>query len=173
MLSNCGARGVRVLHVSRGYHPGMHALSSFRLTEKWPPRHPDRLQLYSLPTPNGVKVSMILEEIGLPRESGPYGRTEIESHSRKPSREAITSPLPARCDLDSAEYLEESATAWQRLLRTATRPWAGRAASTDRRTGNWWRRRESKERLDMALRGPGCPYVTRSPLKNNDSVRVS
>src|SRR5205814_3478763 len=47
----------------------MHALSSFRVTEKWPPRHPNRLQLYSLPTPNGVKVSIMLEEIGLPYES--------------------------------------------------------------------------------------------------------
>ena len=47
----------------------MHALSSYRVTEKWPPRHPDRLQLYSLPTPNGVKVSIMLEEIGLPYES--------------------------------------------------------------------------------------------------------
>src|SRR6184192_2305793 len=60
---------VCVLHVSRRYDAGMHALSSFRVTEKWPPRYPDRLQLYSLPTPNGVKVSIMLEEIGLPYES--------------------------------------------------------------------------------------------------------
>jgi len=69
MLSKCVARGVCVLHVSRGYDAGMHSLSAFRVTEKWPPRHPDRLQLYSLPTPNGVKVSIMLEEIGLPYES--------------------------------------------------------------------------------------------------------
>jgi GST-like protein len=43
-------------------------LSSFPITQKWPPQHPDRLQLYSLPTPNGVKVSIALEEIGLPYE---------------------------------------------------------------------------------------------------------
>ncbi len=36
---------------------------------KWPARHPDRLQLYSLPTPNGVKVSIALEELGLPYEA--------------------------------------------------------------------------------------------------------
>ncbi|WP_116809610.1 glutathione S-transferase N-terminal domain-containing protein [Steroidobacter cummioxidans] len=42
--------------------------SAFPITKKWPPRHPDRLQLYSLPTPNGVKVSIALEEIGLPYE---------------------------------------------------------------------------------------------------------
>jgi GSH-dependent disulfide-bond oxidoreductase len=38
------------------------------ITQKWPARHPDRLQLYSLPTPNGVKVSIMLEETGLPYE---------------------------------------------------------------------------------------------------------
>ena len=43
-------------------------LSEFAITTKWPPRHPERLQLYSLPTPNGVKVSVMLEETGLPYE---------------------------------------------------------------------------------------------------------
>ena len=43
-------------------------LSAFPITQKWPAQHPDRLQLYSLPTPNGVKVSIMLEEIGLPYE---------------------------------------------------------------------------------------------------------
>jgi GST-like protein len=43
-------------------------LSSFAITRKWPARHPDRIQLYSLPTPNGVKVSIALEETGLPYE---------------------------------------------------------------------------------------------------------
>ncbi|MCG7394291.1 glutathione S-transferase N-terminal domain-containing protein [Microvirga sp. ACRRW] len=43
-------------------------LSAFPITRRWPAAHPDRLQLYSLPTPNGVKVSIMLEEIGLPYE---------------------------------------------------------------------------------------------------------
>src|SRR5262245_10516767 len=43
-------------------------LSAFAITRRWPPKHPDRLQLYSLPTPNGVKVSIALEEMGLPYE---------------------------------------------------------------------------------------------------------
>jgi GST-like protein len=43
-------------------------LSAFPITKKWPARHPDRIQLYSLPTPNGVKVSVMLEETGLPYE---------------------------------------------------------------------------------------------------------
>jgi GSH-dependent disulfide-bond oxidoreductase len=47
----------------------MNRLSTFPITRKWPARHPDRLQLYSLPTPNGVKVSIALEEVGLPYEA--------------------------------------------------------------------------------------------------------
>jgi GST-like protein len=43
-------------------------LSQFPITRRWPAEHPDRLQLYSLNTPNGVKVSIMLEEIGLPYE---------------------------------------------------------------------------------------------------------
>jgi GST-like protein len=44
-------------------------LSAFPITRKWPAQHPERLQLYSLPTPNGVKVSIALEELGLPYEA--------------------------------------------------------------------------------------------------------
>ena len=43
-------------------------LSQFPITKKWPAAHPQRLQLYSLPTPNGVKVAIALEEIGLAYE---------------------------------------------------------------------------------------------------------
>ena len=43
-------------------------LSVFPITKKWPAQYPDRIQLYSLPTPNGVKVSIMLEETGLPYE---------------------------------------------------------------------------------------------------------
>jgi len=43
-------------------------LSAFPITTRWPAKYPDRLQLYSLPTPNGVKVSIALEELGLPYE---------------------------------------------------------------------------------------------------------
>ena len=44
-------------------------LSAFPITRRWAPQHPDRLQLYSLATPNGVKVSIMLEETGLPYEA--------------------------------------------------------------------------------------------------------
>jgi GST-like protein len=44
-------------------------LSTFPITQKWPPQNPDILQLYSYPTPNGVKVSIALEEMGIPYEA--------------------------------------------------------------------------------------------------------
>lgn len=47
----------------------MSALDPFPVTRRWPARHPDRIQLYSLNTPNGVKVSVMLEELGLPYEA--------------------------------------------------------------------------------------------------------
>ncbi|MYM25289.1 glutathione S-transferase [Duganella sp. FT135W] len=43
-------------------------LSAFPISAKWPAQHPERIQLYSLPTPNGVKVSIALEETGLAYE---------------------------------------------------------------------------------------------------------
>jgi GSH-dependent disulfide-bond oxidoreductase len=46
----------------------MSDLSAFPIAQRWPAQHPDRIQLYSLPTPNGVKVSIMLEELGLPYE---------------------------------------------------------------------------------------------------------
>jgi GST-like protein len=46
----------------------MTSLASFPIVQKWPAKHPDRIQLYSVPSPNGVKVSVMLEETGLPYE---------------------------------------------------------------------------------------------------------
>ena len=43
-------------------------LSAFPITRQYPAAHPERLQLYSVPTPNGVKASIMLEEVGLPYE---------------------------------------------------------------------------------------------------------
>jgi GST-like protein len=47
----------------------MSDLSAFPIVARWPAQHPELLQLYSLPTPNGVKVSIMLEEIRLPYEA--------------------------------------------------------------------------------------------------------
>jgi GST-like protein len=44
-------------------------LADFPVTRRWPARAPERLQLYSFPTPNGVKISVMLEETGLPYEA--------------------------------------------------------------------------------------------------------
>jgi len=46
----------------------MSDLFALPISAKWPAQHPERLQLYSLPTPNGVKISIFLEETGLPYE---------------------------------------------------------------------------------------------------------
>jgi GST-like protein len=58
-------------------------LSHFPITKRWPATQPDRLQLYSLPTPNGVKVSIMLEEIGLPYEVHriDFGKDEQKSEA--------------------------------------------------------------------------------------------
>ncbi len=47
----------------------MPILMDYPITSKWPPRNPSAIQLYSLPTPNGVKVSVALEEMGLPYDA--------------------------------------------------------------------------------------------------------
>ena len=57
----------------------MSDLSDFPITRKWPAMHPDRIQLYSLPTPNGVKVSIMLEETGLAYEPHLVDITRNES----------------------------------------------------------------------------------------------
>ena len=56
-------------------------LTSFEITRRWPARHPERLQLYSLTTPNGVKVSIALEELGLPYEPHLVDIGQNESHT--------------------------------------------------------------------------------------------
>ena len=62
------SRWTRITPESTFQAPTMTDLSTFAITTKWPAQRPDVLQLYSLPTPNGVKVSIALEETGLPYE---------------------------------------------------------------------------------------------------------
>ena len=76
------------------------SLSDFPITRKWPPRHPDRLQLYSLPTPNGVKVSIFLEETGLPYE---VHRVSFDTHDQRSPEFLSLNPnnkIPAIIDPD-------------------------------------------------------------------------
>jgi GST-like protein len=56
-------------------------LAEFPITRKWPAEHPERIQLYSLPTPNGVKVSVMLEETGLAYETHPLSFEANEQSS--------------------------------------------------------------------------------------------
>ena len=75
-------------------------LSGFPITHKWPARYPERLQLYSLPTPNGVKVAIMLEETGLPYEPhlvsfDTSDQTSIEFLSLNPNNK-----IPAIIDPD-------------------------------------------------------------------------
>jgi GSH-dependent disulfide-bond oxidoreductase len=76
----------------------MFDLSIFPITKKWPARFPDRLQLYSLTTPNGVKVSIALEETGLPYE--PH-RVAFDTKDQKSSEFMSLNPyakIPAMID---------------------------------------------------------------------------
>ncbi len=75
-------------------------LSTFPITTRWPPRHRERIQLYSLPTPNGVKASIMLEETGLPYE--PH-RIDFERDEQKSAEFTSLNPngkIPAILDPD-------------------------------------------------------------------------
>ena len=72
----------------------MSDLSAFPIARRWPAQHPDRLQLYSLPTPNGVKVSIMLEEIGLPYEPHLVDIGKNEAGRRNSCRSIRTARSP-------------------------------------------------------------------------------
>ena len=76
----------------------MSSLDAFPITRRWPAAHPDRIQLYSLPTPNGVKVSIMLEEIGLPYE--PHAIDIMKNETRTPEFLALNpnGKIPAILD---------------------------------------------------------------------------
>lgn len=75
-------------------------LSAFPITRRWPAKHPDRIQLYSLPTPNGIKVAVALEELGLPYE--PH-RIDFSTNEQKTPEFLSLNPngkIPALIDPD-------------------------------------------------------------------------
>ena len=76
-------------------------LSAFPITKRWPAQHPDRLQLYSLPTPNGVKVSIALEEIGLPYEPHLVDFAKDDQHTPEFLSLNPNGKIPAIIDPDS------------------------------------------------------------------------
>jgi GSH-dependent disulfide-bond oxidoreductase len=76
----------------------MTQLSSFAITKKWPAQYPDRIQLYSLPTPNGVKASIMLEETGLPYE---HHKVRFDANEQKSPEFVSLNPngkIPALID---------------------------------------------------------------------------
>jgi GSH-dependent disulfide-bond oxidoreductase len=79
------------------------SLAAFPITKRWPAQHPDRIQLYSLPTPNGIKVSVMLEETGLPYE--PH-RVSFETNEQLSGEFLSLNPnnkIPAILDPNGAE----------------------------------------------------------------------
>lgn len=81
----------------------MSDLSHFPITRKWPARHPDRLQYYGLPTPNGVKVSIMLEETELPYE---VHKVDFASNDQKSPEFSSLNPngkIPAILDPDGPD----------------------------------------------------------------------
>jgi GSH-dependent disulfide-bond oxidoreductase len=75
-------------------------LSDFPITRRWPAAHPDRLQLYSLNTPNGVKVSIMLEETGLAYEPHLVDIGKDESWTREFLSLYPNGKIPAILDPD-------------------------------------------------------------------------
>lgn len=74
--------------------------NTFPITRKWPATRPDVLQLYSLPTPNGVKVSIMLEEIGLPYEAHTVSFEQNEQLSKEFISLSANNKIPAILDPD-------------------------------------------------------------------------
>jgi GST-like protein len=75
-------------------------LSAFAVAKKWPAQHPDRIQLYSFPTPNGVKASIMLEEIGLPYEA--HAVNIMQNETKTPEFLSLNpnAKIPAMIDPD-------------------------------------------------------------------------
>ncbi len=76
----------------------MAQLDQFPITHHWPAQHPDRIQLYGLPTPNGVKVSIALEELGLPYE--PHAVNIMKDENRVPDYLALNPNGKIPCIID-------------------------------------------------------------------------
>ncbi|WP_170605896.1 glutathione S-transferase family protein [Ruegeria arenilitoris] len=78
-------------------------VSSFLIMSKWPPQWPERIQLYSFPTPNGIKVSIMLEETGLAYE--PHLVTLADADVKSPEFLSLNpnNKIPAIVDPDGPD----------------------------------------------------------------------
>lgn len=77
-------------------------LASFPITQRWPAKYPDRIQLYSFPTPNGVKVSIALEELGLPYEAHTVSILDGDQHTEEFRSLNPNGKIPAIVDPNSS-----------------------------------------------------------------------
>jgi hypothetical protein len=117
-------------------------LSAFPITKRFPPKRPDRLQLYSLTTPNGVKASIALEETELPYEAhyidfgkddqktpefralNPYAQDPRHHRPKRPWRQtACRSSSPARSSSTSRRRPAEAASRSDPARRYETIQW--------------------------------------------------
>ena len=122
---------VRVAMVARQpLEPPVPTLCAFPITSRWPPAHPDRLRLYSLNSPNGMKVAIMLEETGLPYEAhlGDFGAS-----SPQLSRPMLP-PIPARSSASTPPRPPPSAST-PRLSAASTSPHRSNASRCSRRQG--------------------------------------
>ena len=78
------------------------------ITRKWPPQNPEVLQLYSFPTPNGVKASIALEELQIPYEV--HRVTLADADVKSPEFLSLNpnNKIPAIIDPDGPVALFES-----------------------------------------------------------------
>ena len=74
--------------------------ADFPIARRWPPEHPERLQLYAFPTPNGVKASIMLEETGLPYEAHRVTLSDAEVKSPEFLSLNPNNKIPAIIDPD-------------------------------------------------------------------------
>jgi len=70
---------------------------------RWPAQHPDRIQLYSLATPNGQKLGVALEELGLPYEAHLINIMEGDQFDEGFVRINPNSKIPAIIDPDGPD----------------------------------------------------------------------
>lgn len=78
-------------------------LATHPISARWPAEHPDRLQLYSFPTPNGVKVSIALEEMGIPYEAHLVGLSDVDVKSPEFTALNPNGKIPAIIDPNGPE----------------------------------------------------------------------
>ena len=76
----------------------MDTLKDFPITRKWPPADPSVIQLYSYPTPNGVKISTALEEIGLAYEAHGISLSDVDVRSPEFLSLSPNNKIPAIID---------------------------------------------------------------------------